>query len=76
MPKILCKSNMIIQLGEIPCPHEYLYILDQNYDQYSAQIDAEELYKELKSVILCPECKRLLIFHHGWVQEPIYYKLE
>jgi len=45
MPSFTCKC------GEIPCPDEWLFISDVEFDKFSGSVDAEEIYKAMKSLI-------------------------
>lgn len=76
MGGFICNCNNIIKTNEIPNPSEWLLISDVTYDNYFGQIDAEELYKEMKSMYLCSHCKRIWIFWEGHQNVPLSYILE
>lgn len=75
MPKIQCSCGEILRYGDIPCSIEYNFISDVEYDKYQDQIDAEELYLDMKSFLKCPECNRLQIFWNGFGEKPEEYVL-
>ena len=76
MPGIKCKCGNTIDIGRIPNPNELLLISDMEYDNFSGQINSEELYLKFKSMLSCDCCKRLLYFKNGFDNNPEYYKLE
>ena len=76
MPAILCKCWERISYWKIPNPDELLVISDVEYDSFSGKIDSEELYKQMKSMIKCQKCNRLIYFENGFNKPPIIYKLE
>ena len=41
MPKINCKCNNVIWLGEIPSPNQWMIISDIEYDQFEDKVDTE-----------------------------------
>ena len=73
MPAIKCKCGNKISYGEIPNPNELLVISDIEYDEFSGSIDSEKLYKQMKSILQCKKCNRLLYFHNGFENEPVVY---
>ena len=66
----------MINYGEIPNPDELLTISDVEYDKFAGSIDAEELYKQMKSMLRCSSCNRLIYFENGFDNEPIFFKIE
>jgi hypothetical protein len=52
--------------GDIPCPNEWLFISDADYDAFFGQVDAEAIYRAMKSFLNCPECGRLWVFWNGY----------
>lgn len=74
MPKVLCKCGHFINLSDIPSPNQRLMISDVDYDKYWGKIDAEELFKEMTLVVVCPNCGRLYIYYDGFDKPPIIYK--
>ncbi len=76
MPGIQCKCGNIIKSNEIPNSNEWLIISDVDYDRYSGKIDAEELYKEMKKLVICQKCKRIWIYWNGYQESPNSYFLE
>lgn len=76
MPGILCKCGNIIKTGEIPNPNEWLLISDVEYDKYSGSIDSEDLYVEMKRILVCNQCKRIWIYWENNQKEPISYILD
>lgn len=76
MPKILCKCSHPIYVQEIPNPNEWLLISDQEFDKFQGRTDTEELYRTMKSMLVCPSCKRILIFWNGWNSAPSFYSEE
>lgn len=73
MPKIICSCENSLSYSEIPCPIEYKFISDQDYDQYHDMIDAEILYQHMNSFLKCPHCDSLWIFWNGYNNSPIEY---
>lgn len=73
MPGIRCKCGEILRYGEIPNPIEWDIISDVEMDRFTGQIDAGELYREMKSMLLCPNCGRLWIYWNGFDQDPQEY---
>lgn len=73
MPSILCRCGDRIDLSMIPNPNEWLLVSDVEYDEFSEEVDAEKLYKRFRHMLICPNCKRLLIFWDGFDAEPSYY---
>jgi hypothetical protein len=73
MPAIKCKCGNKISYGEIPSYNELLIISDVDFDKYEGKIDAEELYKNMKSVLHCNKCNRWWFFKDGFDNKPICY---
>jgi hypothetical protein len=76
MPNMPCKCGHVIGFGEIPNPNEWNMISDVEYDRFSGKIDAEELYRSMKSLLICANCKRLWIYWKGFEHSPVSYILE
>jgi hypothetical protein len=53
VPSIQCKCGHVIKFGEIPNPNEWLLISDVEYDRYLGAMDSEDLYREMKSRLVC-----------------------
>lgn len=73
MPKIVCTCGNTLSYSEIPCPIEYKFISDNDYDQYQDMINAEILYQQMNSFLKCPECERLWIFWNEYKDKPTEY---
>lgn len=73
MPGIRCKCGEILRYGEIPNPIEWNIISDVEMDRFTGLVDAGELYREMKSMLLCPSCGRLWIYWNGFDQDPQEY---
>ena len=73
MPAVMCKCGNRIGLGEIPNPNEWLTISDVVYDAYTGIIDAEALYADMKHILVCDQCNRILIFWNGFQSPPTCY---
>jgi hypothetical protein len=73
MPKIVCKCGEILNYSYIPCEIEYKFISDVDYDKYSGMIDSEDLYSNMKSMLLCNKCFRLWVFWLGYKEKPTEY---
>ena len=73
MPKITCRCGEILSYSEIPCPIEYKFISDVEYDKYEGTIDSENLYSHMKSFIRCIKCNRLWFFWNGYSSPPSEY---
>lgn len=76
MPKIICKCDNIISMGEIPNPDEWLLISDVEYDKFAGEIDTEALYMQMKGMLKCNRCGRLWFFWNGYDNPPSCYKPE
>ncbi|PSE43614.1 hypothetical protein C7G91_08655 [Acinetobacter nosocomialis] len=76
MPAILCKCGNRLSLGAIPNPNEWLMISDIEYDEFQGEIDSEKLYMKFKSIIICPNCNRLILFWNDFNHNPIFYKVD
>ena len=76
MPGIQCKCGNIIKIGEIPNPSEWLFISDVEYDKYSGNIEAEDLYLAMKRFLLCNRCGRIWVYWEGNQIEPVPYILD
>ena len=76
MPSIICKCGHRIVYGEIPCPDEWLLISDVAYDQFAGMVDAEEVYRAMCHLLLCPNCGRLWIYWDGFSKPPLAYARE
>ncbi len=76
MPNIKCTCGNIIKAGQIPNPNEWLIISDVEYDNYSGKIDAEKLYKDMKTLLKCGSCNRIWIYWDGFEKDPISYTKE
>lgn len=76
MPGIICKCGTVIRTGEIPNPHQLLVISDNDFDKFSGLVEAEDLYKSMKHVLLCPTCERLWFYWDGYSSEPYSYSKE
>jgi hypothetical protein len=76
MPAIKCTCGNVIRYGQIPCPDEFLFISDVDYDKYTGLIDAEELYRNMKSILQCGNCKRLWVYWNGFKNDPQCYRRE
>jgi hypothetical protein len=73
MPKIVCKCGQWLRYGDIPNPIEWLFISDVEYDKFSGSVDAEVLYRAMKSFLQCPICGRLWVFWNGFGSDPDEY---
>lgn len=73
MPSFNCVCGHRINCGEIPNPNEWLFISDTDYDNYTGNINADDLYHKMKHALLCNHCKRLIIFCDEFWVNPIYY---
>ena len=73
MPSILCRCGEVLRYGEIPNPIEWLFISDKEYDECSEKIDAEELYRKMRSILECSACGRIYMFWDGFKGLPSCY---
>jgi hypothetical protein len=62
MPKLLCRCDEVLRFGEIPCPIEWRVISDVDFDRFSGQVDAENIYRATQMMLKCPRCGRLWVF--------------
>ncbi len=76
MPKLLCKCNNSLNLGEIPNPIEYLFVSDVEYNELTGAIDSEKVFDALKHFVRCPYCGRIWVFWDGFQANPTCYRLE
>ena len=76
MPSILCRCGEKLGYGEIPNPIEWLAISDKEYDAFACDINAEELYRNMRSFLKCPSCGRLWMFWDGFEGLPTVYAPE
>lgn len=76
MPGLQCKCGNIIKTGEIPNTNEWLFISDVEYDKYTGDINAEDLYLKMKRFLVCDVCKRTWIYWGGNEKEPVPYVLD
>ncbi|MCB2408090.1 hypothetical protein [Hymenobacter lucidus] len=63
-------------MGAIPNPSEWLLISDVEYDRDAGQVDADTLYSNMKSMLVCPHCGRLLVYWQGFGEKYTAYRLE
>lgn len=73
MPSILCRCGEKLRYGEIPNSIEWLAISDNEYDAFSGEINAEDLYRNMCSLLKCPRCGRLWAFWDGFGSPPTVY---
>jgi hypothetical protein len=66
MPGLDCSCGNRIPYGDIPCQDEWLIISDADFDSFSGQVDTEELYRAMKSILRCPVCGHLWVFWNGY----------
>jgi len=73
MPRILCKCGETLRYGDIPCPIEWRFISDKDFDRFSGMVDSEEVYSATRSFLRCPSCKRLWVYWNGFSSDPTEY---
>jgi hypothetical protein len=73
MPEVQCKCGNIIKTGEIPNSNEWLFISDVEYDNYTENIDVEDLYLAMKRFLVCNQCERIWIYWEGNQKTPVSY---
>lgn len=66
MPHLTCSCGNRISYGEIPCPDEWLFISDVDFDAFAGQVDSEVVYRSMRSFLRCPICGHLWIFWGGY----------
>jgi hypothetical protein len=76
MPKIRCRCNFVIGLGQIPSPDQLMIISDAEFDKFAGLVDAEQIYSEMKVVAKCPNCGRIHIFWDGFDRPQAIYSRE
>ena len=76
MPGLKCSCGTNISYGEIPCKDEWLFIEDVEFDRFSGNVDAEAVYRAMKSFLKCPACQRLWVFWDGYGAPPTEYVAE
>ena len=73
MPSMACECGHRIICGEIPCLDEWLLISDVAYDRFAGSVDAEEIFKEMLHMLLCPKCGRLWVYWDGFSKPAAVY---
>jgi hypothetical protein len=76
MPSMTCKCDHRIVYGEIPCTDEWLLISDVAFERFGGTIDAEEVYRGMRHMLLCPKCSRLWLYWDGFSKPPVAYGKE
>lgn len=66
MPTLNCACGHRISYSAIPSPDEWLLISDVEFDSFSGMVDAEDIYRAMKSLLKCPVCGRLWVFWNGY----------
>jgi len=66
MPKLTCACGRGIPYGEIPCSNEWLFVSDFEFEAFSGTVEAEAIYRMMKSFLKCPDCGRLWVFWNGY----------
>jgi hypothetical protein len=66
MPGLDCSCGHRISYGEIPCKDEWLLISDVDFDGFSGPVEAEDVYRAMRSLLKCPVCNRLWVFWNGY----------
>jgi len=61
-----CDCGKRIYLGKIPCPYQWNFISDNDFDNYQGMINSSEIYQEMESFVKCPSCGSLWFFWDGW----------
>jgi hypothetical protein len=51
-------------------------ISEEAYDQFSGLVDAEEVYRAMTPILLCPGRSRLWVYWEGFSGSPSAYRLE
>jgi hypothetical protein len=46
------------------------------YDQFSGDVDAEEIYRAMLPMLKCPSCERLWVFWEGFAKPASADKLD
>lgn len=73
MPSLSCRCGQQISYGQIPCPEEWLFVSDVDFERFSGQVDAESVYTAMNSFLKCPKCRRLWVFWNGFSAAPEEY---
>jgi hypothetical protein len=76
MPKIKCKCNFVIRLGEIPSSNQFMIISDVEFDKFEDKTNSQEIYMAMKVVAKCPNCGRLHVFWNEFDHPQTIYKPE
>jgi len=71
-----CKCGHRITFGAIPCSDQWLLISDEDYDQFSGDVDTEDIYRAMQPMLKCSNCGRLWIFWDGFGNPAVAYKLD
>lgn len=74
MAKFLCVCGYVISTsGLIPNPDEWRCLSDQDFEAFTGLIDAEDIYRETKSMYRCPSSGHLWAFWKGFDEPPALY---
>jgi hypothetical protein len=74
MAKFTCVCGHVISTsGSIPNPDEWRCISDEDFDAFSGEIKAEDLYIQMKVMYRCPVSDHLWFFWNGFENEPSLY---
>jgi uncharacterized protein with PIN domain len=63
-----------LDFGNVPNSIEWLMISDTRFDEFTGNVDAEELYAEFEHFLKCSKCGRLWMFWNGFKHQPACYE--
>jgi len=70
MPSHQCRCGHRISYGEIPAKDEWLFLPDAEFERFKGSVDAEAVYRAMRSFLKCPSCGRLWMFWRGFDEAP------
>lgn len=74
MAKFLCTCGGLVRTsGGIPNPQQWNLISDVRFDDFTSQVEAEEVYAAATHAYRCDDCGRLWIFWQGYDALPTEY---
>ena len=74
MAKLVCVCGHVISTsGLIPNPDEWRCISDVDFDVFTGQVNAEDIYLQSTIMYRCPVSQHLWIYWKGFDQPPTLY---
>ena len=73
MPGMMCRCGDKLSWGDIPNPCEWKFLSDPEFEQFTGEVNAEQIYLAMSSFLRCRSCGRLWVFWDGFGAEPQEY---